>query len=101
MVVVLAGQILKSDTGLRIPAVDMELDAVFPELEIAGDRVAPGPEDFREEITASGFGERVEHGRAGFLGQAKRGRAEGIKKGWEQGGNGRRIADPVTANPGG
>jgi hypothetical protein len=70
VVLVLARQIFKSDAGLRIPAIDVKLDAILPKLEIAGDRVAPGPEDFREEITSSGFGERVEHDGAGFLGRA-------------------------------
>ena len=61
MVFILAREKLEAHAGLRIPAIDVKLDAVFTKDLIPLDRVAPGPKEPCQQIAAVEFGECLGH----------------------------------------
>ena len=61
VIFILAREKLEAHAGLRIPAIDVKLDAVFTEDLIALDRVATGPKKPRQQIAAVEFGECLGH----------------------------------------
>ena len=69
VVVVFTGQELKTHAGFCVPAVDVKHHPIFSEHHIAGDLVAAGAKQFREQVAGLEFGEGVRHRRSLSLGE--------------------------------
>ena len=67
VVVVLAGEKLKPDAGLPIPAVDVKLDAVLSEHHVPLDRIAAAAEEPGQQGAALKFTECFRHTPVVFL----------------------------------
>ena len=55
MVIVFAGEKLEADPLLRIPSIDVELNAIFPKHKVPRNGIAPSPEEAGQQVTAFGL----------------------------------------------
>jgi hypothetical protein len=55
VVIVFAGEKLEADPLLRIPSIDVELNAIFPKHQVPRNGIAPSPEEAGQQVTAFGL----------------------------------------------